>query len=220
MQHRALDLLHQRASQLARSRLREKYDLFLHKVAQQLSSGDGKLTAAPPCAVELVGLEDLVEGSRAIFDEEIDLAARSRVLLWTLGGAATALFWAIGLAPIWAIYREYFEAWFPAFAGPEKTGWRDFPAPGAEMILTTVIVMTLPVFLIALFTIAIGARKHRIHACIQRIKSRHDRLRDDLTRSSVSGAPPTLRIASHDPFRDAVREILDYCRVGDLPCDP
>jgi len=211
----ALEALRERAASLARTQLRAKNDLFLAKVAQQLPGKGGTGTPGAARKIELTGLDELQEGSRAIFEEEIERAARSRVLVCALGAAATAIFGGIGLAPIWAIYRAYFGAWLPAFEGPGNAAWQAFPAPAGAMILTTFIAMIFPAFVIALITVAIGARNDRVERCAESIRERHRDLAEKLSRPAIDGAPPVLRVVSDDPFREAVREILDFSGAGE-----
>ena len=206
----ALEALRERAASLARTELRAKNDLFLAKVAQQLPGKGGTETPGAARKIELTGLDELQEGSHAIFEEEIERAARSRLLVCTLGAAATAIFWGIGLAPIYAIYRAYFGAWLPAFCTPGNAAWQAFPAPAGAMLLTALIAMIFPAFVIALITVAIGARKHRVERCAESIRKRHQELAEKLSRPAIDGAPPVLRVVSDDPFREAVREILDF----------
>ncbi len=132
----------------------------------------------------LSGLDTLQERSQEIFEAEADRVSMSRGAAVACGLVGTAIFWFLMAGPVIALYRGYFDASYVALQ--ELSGdLESFPRPDFAMMLTSLILSTLPMALFAMIVLSISQSRSRVRAAEDRIRGRHHDAIEQLQRDGV-----------------------------------
>lgn len=141
----------------------------------------------------LSGIESLQENSQRIFHEQVDHVSASRSMATVCGLIGTAIFWVLMAGPIVALYRGYFDASFDSIshmAGDLES----FPRPDMSMMLTSLLLSTLPTAIFAMFVLSWAQSRSRVDTAESRIRQMHHETIARLQREGV------LRLRWDDPL--------------------
>ncbi|MDB4759661.1 hypothetical protein OAG34_00460 [bacterium] len=141
----------------------------------------------------LAGIDSLQENSQRIFDEEVERVAPSRFTAAICGFLGTTLFWFLMAGPIVALYRGYFDASYDALShlGGELTS---FPRPDLAMMLTSLLLSSLPVAIFAMLVLSASQSRSKIRKAEKRIRDVHHETIERLQSEGV------LRLSWDEPL--------------------
>jgi len=195
--------LAERIQSMAADELADSNRIFIRSIHSSLPSSEHSPETAP-ASTRFRGLERVTDASAEIFQSIVARHARSGWLPRLFGGLATAAFVILLCGPLWAVYSEFRDAWLDVFAGSEAVRWQSFPAPSAGMILTTLLLVVLPVVVFALVSSVLATPVVKVDAAIEDAKKEHGAMLERMNREK------TIRLVSDDPVREAVRFILGF----------
>ena len=212
MHDEARHALAERLQEMADDELAASNRIFVRSIRSALSLPADQADQTDEANAEHVptrfkGLDRITRESSEIFQTAVEEHARTKGMPKFLGCLATLIFLALAAGPVWAVYREFVEAWSGAFDGEAAMKWQTFPAPSAGMIFVTLLLLILPVAVLALIGSLLSTPKKNVTSARNEIREKHDTL---LKRLTQGGA---VRLESDDPVREAVRTLLDACRV-------
>jgi hypothetical protein len=195
--------LAERIQSMAADELADSNRIFIRSIHSSLPSSEHSPETAP-ASTRFRGLERVTDASAEIFQSIVARHARSGWLPRLFGGLAPAAFVILLCGPLWAVYSEFRDAWLDVFAGSEAVRWQSFPAPSAGMILTTLLLVVLPVVVFALVSSVLATPVVKVDAAIEDAKKEHGAMLERMNREK------TIRLVSDDPVREAVRFILGF----------
>ena len=120
----------------------------------------------------LAGIDTLQENSQRIFDTEVERVAVSRLTATMSGITGTVLFWCFMAGPVVALYRGYFDASYETLR--QMGGELDrFPKPDLAMMLTSLLLSSLPTALFAMVVLSISQSRAKIKKAEHAIRVEH-----------------------------------------------
>ena len=120
----------------------------------------------------LAGIDTLQENSQRIFDSEVERVAVSRLTATMSGITGTVLFWCFMAGPIVALYRGYFDASYETLR--QMGGELDrFPKPDLAMMLTSLLLSSLPTAIFAMVVLSISQSRAKIKKAEHAIRAEH-----------------------------------------------
>lgn len=132
----------------------------------------------------LAGIDSLQENSQRIFDAEVERVAASRFTAAFSGFLGTAIFWFLMAGPIVALYRGYFDASYEALS--QLSGnLSNFPKPDLAMMLTSLLLSSLPTAIFAMLVLSISQSRSRVRKAEKRIRDVHHETIERLQREGV-----------------------------------
>ena len=132
----------------------------------------------------LAGIDSLQENSQRIFDAEVERVAASRFTAAFSGFLGTAIFWFLMAGPIVALYRGYFDASYEALS--QLSGnLSNFPRPNLAMMLTSLLLSSLPTAIFAMLVLSISQSRSRVRKAEKRIRDVHHETIERLQREGV-----------------------------------
>ena len=157
----------------------------------------------------LAGIDALQEKSQSIFESEVERVSVTRTTALVCGIVGTAMFWFLMAGPIVALYRQYFDASFTTLR--DFSGDLDaFPKPDFSMMLTSLIVSTLPTFVFAMLMLSMAQSRSRVDRAESRIRSMHEESIANLQRDGV------LRLQWDDPLLADAEFLLSAGRADEM----
>lgn len=207
MRDDARNALAERIQSMAADELADSNRIFIRSIHSSLPASEHPPETAP-ASTRFRGLERVTDASAEIFQLIVARHARSGWLPRLFGGLATAAFVLLLCGPLWAVYREFRDAWLDVFAGSEAVRWQSFPAPSAGMILATLLLVVLPVVVFALVSSVLATPGEKVDTAIEDAKKEHEAMLERMNREK------TIRLVSDDPVREAVRFILGFLKGG------
>ncbi len=136
--------IRQRTQRQVEERLKPLCDQF-HRAVMKLRPVDdpGRRSDGTSSAMRLSGIDELQNRSQRIFDSAIAANATATFWVQLFAMLGTIVFWIFMAGPVVVIYREYFVASYHALGGSE-THLENFPHPSPSLMLTSVVLSTLP----------------------------------------------------------------------------
>ncbi len=207
MRQEARDALAERLHSLADDELANCNSIFIRSINSSLPASEQQ-SESESIQTRFNGLERLTGESAELFESVVRQYARVHGLPMLCGGFATLTFIGLLAGPLWAVYREFIDAWTGVFSQTVDVHWQAFPVPSAGMILASLLLALLPVVSLALLSSIVTTPEARVKAAMDEVKRRHDAMLDRLTHEKI------VRLTSDDPVREAVRFLLDFIRGG------
>jgi hypothetical protein len=156
-----------------------------------------------PSDTKIEGLAQLSANVNQNFESAIDRCMPKMRLIIVSGLISVVL--AVGLAfgPLYAIYHEFVAAWIGAMDGPAEKQWSNFPVPSVGMIAATMFLIFIPIFLLALISLACTVTNRVVSDCSEMF--------EDETSVTIKRFVNNrlLYLDTDDELRDAAVVILD-----------
>ncbi len=167
------DGIRERTRQQVEDRLKPLCEQF-HRTVLKLRPHDPKLTdSLTSSAMNLSGIEELQNRSRAIFDSAIERHATRNWKVQLLGAIGCLIFWGFFAGPIVAIYRQYITASIEALSATSVNA-DHFPHPSPSLLLTSIILSLLPLLVYCMVVITVSLTKRRIRRVATEIQREHE----------------------------------------------
>lgn len=142
--------------------------------------------------LRICGFDAVREASATIFAKCLEAHRVPRWWLQFCGLAATSFFGWLLWHPLRALYERFLQA----------SAWEDFPAPATSMVLTSVLLSTIPVLVLGVVCLSFGIAMARVGACAASIRERH---MQEIAKLAANG---TLRLELANPQVEAARFLL------------
>jgi len=201
------DRLKKRVHRLAEAQLEARARIFSRAV-QESGAGAAVGLQTTEGGVNVEGLDRMIDESFSRMQATVEAFRPPPGIIACWGFVATAAFWGLLAGPLVAIYRHFLSSWSQVFVDAEAT-WERFPTPSGAMLFTSLLLVALPVFFLALAALSFAARKKQVDRCVQAIRNSHEQLLKQVI------GERRIWIANKDPLRDAASLLLAF--VEDAP---
>jgi hypothetical protein len=197
--------LKERIHRLAQAELETPARIF-NRAVQQSGGRFSQEEQPTEKVLRVQGLDWMMDESFRSMQARIEEHRPSSRTVSVCGFLATGIFVALVSGPIVAIYRHFLRSWSQAFTIAGAT-WAQFPTPSGGMIFTSMLLVAIPVFALALIALSLAVRKARIVRCAEAIRHSHEQLR------KTAAQDRRIWIDSDDPFREAFASLLAFTFV-------
>lgn len=199
----AREELRQKATSLATGELARSNRMFLTAIREALPEEARSRFDYTSQETKLEGLEEVESESEKIFDQILEKRRPKGMLVFVLGLLSMIVWIGLAAGPIWSIYNEFFEAWGIAFGGSQPGKWTEFPVPSGGMIFSTLMLMFVPVFLMAMVALGLSVTPRRVDRCAEKVWSETSERLNTFIKTGL------IRLRTDDEMRNAVRTLLD-----------
>lgn len=202
------DRLKKRIHRLAEAQLEPRARIFSRAVQESGAGGAATGLQTSEGGINVEGLDRMIDESFGRMQAIIEEFRPRPGVIACWGLVATVVFWGLLAGPLVAIYRHFLNSWSQVFLNSETT-WDRFPTPSAAMLFTSLLLVALPVFFLALAALSFAARKKQVERCVQAIRDSHAHLLKQVI------GERRIWIAAKDPLRDAASLLMSF--VDDAP---
>jgi hypothetical protein len=171
------DGIRNRTQQQVEERLRPLCDQF-HRAIRKLRSREERLSTAGLAVsqIRLLGIDELQDRSQSIFDQTLERRASGRWLAMVLGLVGTGLFWTLMAAPIFVLYRDYFEASWGVWSGSDGIHIDKFPHPTYGLFFTSLILSVLPLLIYCMLVLTWLLSRRKTYQIATEVALAHETL--------------------------------------------
>jgi hypothetical protein len=197
-----------------RDRLNRQIEDQLIPLQQQFHRALTRVRSNPPTMsnepgrVVLRGIEELQSRSQSLFESVMQRNRASRWSLMLTALVGTAIFWALLIGPIVAIYRQYFLACYNSFMN-QATDVSSFPHPSPAMLATSVFLSFIPLLLYSMLTLSSFVRRSKIEKISRGLIQQHHGLVNELQTSGI------LRLDFEDSILEKAQFLLSLDSQND-----
>jgi hypothetical protein len=164
----------QRIAIMLKERIADPYRIFVRAVREAASEHSEDIVESVP-EYSLEGLSAMEARAQAIVEENVERVALRPAMLAVIGGVSTVVWISLSLGPLWAVYGQFLSASGAVLSGVAVPAWDAFPAPSFSMLFVTVLLVSAPVFFLAMLALALTIRGRIVNSCAENIqKATHE----------------------------------------------
>ena len=180
------DGIRTRTQQQVEERLHPLCDQF-HRAVMKLRPREQQVGTLPSNLgqVRLLGLDQLQSRSQSIFDTTIEQHSVRRWLIQITAILGVIMFWGMMSAPIYTLYRDYFDATWGVWAGKEKVHIDEFPHPSYGLFFTSLLLSVLPLLIYCMVVLTVTLSRRRIGRIAREVILEHDKTIRELQDTQV-----------------------------------
>jgi len=131
----------------------------------------------------IIGLEYLRDKAAILMAEAVKCGCFRKHTVHFFGLISTVIWVFLAFGPLYAVYHEFGEAW--KISTFDSGSWQLFPVPSLSMIASSLFLIFMPVFLIAMLVLSFSVTHRRVRKKVSSIRSDYNAFLEEAIRDRI-----------------------------------